>query len=159
MLSEQEDALFRILNEVAHQGGSTTTLRVAGGWVRDKVLAAQSCGPKMLGGLDGGDDKDENEAEAHTKAGQHMDIDVALDDQLGVAFAAKVNAWLVAQGEEGANVGTILANPDKSKHLETATMSLRGFSVDFVNLRTEVCVPYRVWHLAELPTRYARWLD
>lgn len=30
-----------------------------------------------------------------------------------------------------------MRNPEKSKHLETATMFLNGFAVDFVNLRTE----------------------
>lgn len=32
---------------------------------------------------------------------------------------------------------TIAANPDKSKHLETATVRIFGFDVDFVNLRSE----------------------
>lgn len=45
--------------------------------------------------------------------------------------------WLLAHGETGSNVATIVSNPEKSKHLETATMRLLGFSVDFVNLRTE----------------------
>lgn len=30
------------------------------------------------------------------------------------------------------------ANPDKSKHLETATASVLGHEIDFVNLRTEI---------------------
>lgn len=31
----------------------------------------------------------------------------------------------------------IASNPEKSKHLETATVRVDGFWVDFVNLRTE----------------------
>eukprot|EP00618_Florenciella_parvula_P037242 CAMPEP_0119517558 /NCGR_PEP_ID=MMETSP1344-20130328/34414_1 /TAXON_ID=236787 /ORGANISM="Florenciella parvula, Strain CCMP2471" /LENGTH=331 /DNA_ID=CAMNT_0007555159 /DNA_START=26 /DNA_END=1018 /DNA_ORIENTATION=- len=62
---------------------------------------------------------------------------MTLDDQLGAEFADKVRAWLEARGEKGRGMGVVMKNPDKSKHLETATMQLRGFSVDFVNLRTE----------------------
>ena len=65
------------------------------------------------------------------------DIDVAIDDQLGSHFADKLNAYLLARGEDGVAVGMVMRNPDKSKHLETATMNIRGFSIDFVNLRTE----------------------
>ena len=36
-----------------------------------------------------------------------------------------------------AQIGVIQSNPEKSKHLETATVQLGKFSVDFVNLRTE----------------------
>ena len=35
------------------------------------------------------------------------------------------------------NVAKIKSNPDKSKHLETATARLFGLDVDFVNLRSE----------------------
>lgn len=35
-------------------------------------------------------------------------------------------------------IGVIQSNPEKSKHLETATVQLGKFSVDFVNLRTGV---------------------
>ena len=34
-------------------------------------------------------------------------------------------------------MGVIAANPDQSKHLETATMHLCGLSLDLVNLRSE----------------------
>ena len=34
-------------------------------------------------------------------------------------------------------VAVIKSNPDQSKHLETATMTIEGFSVDLVNLRSE----------------------
>jgi hypothetical protein len=40
-------------------------------------------------------------------------------------------------GMKSAAVGIVSKNPEKSKHLETATMHLLGFSIDFVNLRTE----------------------
>ena len=34
-------------------------------------------------------------------------------------------------------MAVISANPDQSKHLETATMQLHGLSIDLVNLRSE----------------------
>ena len=131
-LSEKEKELFQLLNAVASADGAQTTLRVAGGWVRDKVITAMSASPELLGGLDGGS--------AAGAAAEKSDIDIALDDQLGAAFAERVNAWLEASGDgshEATNTHTIQKNPDKSKHLETATMMVRGFAVDFVNLRTE----------------------
>ena len=41
------------------------------------------------------------------------------------------------QGLQSQSVGLVSKNPEKSKHLETATMQLEGFWIDFVNLRTE----------------------
>jgi len=35
------------------------------------------------------------------------------------------------------NIALITSNPEKSKHLETATLRIDNFWVDFVNLRTE----------------------
>ena len=82
-----------------------TTLRVAGGWVRDKLL---------------GKDSD--------------DIDIALDDMTGEEFAKlineKVNADAVAAGEtpeeQKNHFGVIKANNEMSKHLETATIRVEG---------------------------------
>jgi hypothetical protein len=42
-------------------------------------------------------------------------------------------------------MGIIQQNPEKSKHLETATAQLGRFSVDFVNLRTEVNIFFLVY--------------
>jgi len=89
-----------------------TTLRVAGGWVRDKVLG-------------------------HWSADGKVDIDIALDNMMGSEFAATLNRWLAKRGRQVYNVGIISANPEKSKHLETATMRVGSFWIDFVNLRTE----------------------
>jgi tRNA nucleotidyltransferase/poly(A) polymerase len=55
-----------------------TTNRVAGGWVRDKVLGQQS-----------------------------VDIDVALDDQSGVDFATGVNDYLKLRGLETRTIAVI----------------------------------------------------
>ena len=128
-------------------------IRIAGGWVRDKLLRQHS-----------------------------VDVDVALDCMMGVQFARIVQSYLAMEtglmnvdndsdnGDEDSNqqqqtqvendkppsqrghekpkkkkktssrqpkIGVIGANPSQSKHLETATMNIHGIDVDFVNLRAE----------------------
>ncbi|KAJ8130569.1 hypothetical protein O1611_g3059 [Lasiodiplodia mahajangana] len=92
-------------------------LRWAGGWVRDKLLGIES-----------------------------HDIDTAINNMTGEAFASKicelcekpetVNKHSITRDDVG-NLHKIARNPDKSKHLETTTIKLFGFDVDFVNLRKE----------------------
>lgn len=60
-LTQEEQELFTLLLEAAKHAGTGTTLRCAGGWVRDKLLGKES-----------------------------KDIDVALDNMLGKDFADKV---------------------------------------------------------------------
>ena len=130
-------------------------IRIAGGWVRDKLLRQHS-----------------------------VDVDVALDCMMGVQFARIVQSYLAmsssnVKGDDGLmnvdndhdeddeeaaknkdkppsqrghekpkkkkkktnnkqpKIGVIGANPSQSKHLETATMNVHGIDVDFVNLRAE----------------------
>ena len=42
------------------------------------------------------------------------------------------------------SVGVIKSNPDQSKHLETATLRVMGFELDFVNLRAEEYTDTRI---------------
>ena len=42
------------------------------------------------------------------------------------------------------SVGGIKSNPDQSKHLETATLRVMGFELDFVNLRAEEYTDTRI---------------
>ena len=78
-LTEKEVALFDILLQSLKHSGKSTTLRVAGGWVRDKLLGRYS-----------------------------DDIDVALDDQSGVEFANGVKAYLESLGETVGNVAVVM---------------------------------------------------
>jgi tRNA nucleotidyltransferase/poly(A) polymerase len=66
-----------------------------------------------------------------------VDIDIALDDMLGSQFADRLNSWLKRHGQRQHHVAIISRNPEKSKHLETATMRIGEIWIDFVNLRTE----------------------
>ncbi|XP_042452412.1 tRNA nucleotidyltransferase cca2-like [Zingiber officinale] len=107
-LTEKEEKIFRRLLDVVDRFNLETQLRVAGGWVRDKLLG-KDC----------------------------YDIDIALDNMLGREFCEKVNEFLQSTGEEQQGIGVIQCNPDQSKHLETARMRIYDTWVDFVNLRSE----------------------
>ena len=85
-----------------------TTLRVAGGWVRDKLMGRVS-----------------------------EDIDIAVDDRTGEQFALMVNEYLRIMGLGTHKIAVIKENPEQSKHLATATVKLLGFDIDMVNLRSE----------------------
>nr|XP_025883914.1 LOW QUALITY PROTEIN: putative CCA tRNA nucleotidyltransferase 2 [Solanum lycopersicum] len=107
-LSPKEEQIFNRLLQVVEHYNMGTQLRVAGGWVRDKLLGKEC-----------------------------YDIDIALDNMYGREFCEKVNEYLSASGEETQGVGVIQCNPDQSKHLETARMRLSDVWIDFVNLRAE----------------------
>jgi tRNA nucleotidyltransferase (CCA-adding enzyme) len=92
-------------------------LRWAGGWVRDKLLGVQS-----------------------------HDIDTAINAMTGYNFSLKLKKYLEdaenlkkhsIEAKDVKKLHKIAANPEKSKHLETATTNLFQFDVDFVNLRKE----------------------
>lgn len=108
-LTAAEERLFAFLLDVERQYACACVLRVAGGWVRDKLLGRES-----------------------------DDVDIVLDRLQGRAFADLVNAYEADHGHQPHAVGVIKANPEQSKHLETATMQLGDVGwVDFVNLRAE----------------------
>ncbi|KAI1434567.1 hypothetical protein GGR50DRAFT_687531 [Xylaria sp. CBS 124048] len=95
----------------------TVVLRWAGGWVRDKLLGVES-----------------------------DDIDTAINTMTGEAFVWKIFELCEQPGtvekhrlteDDIGNLHKIPKNPEKSKHLETTTVRLFGFDVDFVNLRQE----------------------
>jgi len=81
-------------------------IRVAGGWVRDKLLGLLS-----------------------------DDVDIAVDIMSGHEFAVLVQRYLALQGVQPAKISVIAANPSQSKHLETATMKIHGLECDMVHLR------------------------
>ena len=144
-LTEDEGDLFELLTEVTDEREISSTLRVAGGWVRDKLLSTPAFQHSQKGerltskfhkpqqasmGRQGTKIVQEEEH-------QPVDIDIALDDMLGREFADHLNDYLQGHGRETVSVGVVLKNPEKSKHLETATMKVGSFWIDFVNLRAE----------------------
>lgn len=147
-LTTEEEELFALLREVTKATGLETTLRVAGGWVRDKLLAttefqrhnSRTQGERLTSKIK--KPTQPSMGRQGTKVliqdtNQPVDIDIALDDMLGREFADHLNEYLSKQGQETVSVGVVLKNPEKSKHLETATMKVGAFWIDFVNLRAE----------------------
>lgn len=100
--------------------------RIAGGWVRDKLLQQES-----------------------------HDLDVSLSTLTGYTFALFLRAYLDTDAFRTSSlaselaelagdsqvamsqIGKIAANPEQSKNLETATARVFGLELDFVNLRKE----------------------
>lgn len=107
-LTEEEADVFALIMDVVKGKGLAVTPRVAGGWVRDKLMGKES-----------------------------KDLDVALDTMMGVEFAEHLNDVLAARGHRTHSVGEIRVNPEKSKHLETATVRVGELEMDVVNLRSE----------------------
>ncbi|KAJ2726780.1 CCA tRNA nucleotidyltransferase, mitochondrial [Coemansia sp. Benny D115] len=56
----------------------------------------------------------------------------------GYDLAQHVNQYLQDTGHPVRTIAKISQNPERSKHLETATTSVLGLLVDFVNLRSEI---------------------
>ena len=107
-LTGEETRLFTFLVKVVSESKSNTIIRVAGGWVRDKLLSRTS-----------------------------DDIDIVLDNLTGRDFATLLNKHEKKHGHDVHKVGIIKANPEKSKHLETATVQIGQKWIDVVNLRAE----------------------
>lgn len=102
--SHEELNIFNIIKKYALSLESGVVPRLAGGFVRDKILNIPC-----------------------------SDIDIALENISGVSFANGLSETFKDQP----SVHKISANPEKSKHLETAVLNIYGFSIDFVQLRSE----------------------
>ncbi|KAI0090034.1 hypothetical protein BDY19DRAFT_1003804 [Irpex rosettiformis] len=112
-LTEVEDRVCTLLDGCTRwmktEQGVDTSCRIAGGWVRDKLLGMQS-----------------------------NDIDVALTDMMGLAFAEKFRDYCNSlDGVLIEKIAKVEKNPDRSKHLETAKAKVLDIELDFVNLRSE----------------------
>ena len=76
------------------------------------------------------------------------DIDIAIDNMTGEEFIKKAKEYFTTKKmEEVHGFGVTKLNPEKSKHLETATIKIRDVWIDFVNLRGETYDP-----LTRVPT-------
>ncbi|KAJ8327335.1 CCA tRNA nucleotidyltransferase, mitochondrial [Batrachochytrium dendrobatidis] len=115
LLTETESQILQLLSETAthihanNPDQPPLVLRVAGGWVRDKLLGRTS-----------------------------DDIDIAIDTMKGEPFARHLKEYMLSKSMSLGTIYTIQVNPDRSKHLETATVRVLGRDLDFVHLRTEI---------------------
>ncbi|WBW75366.1 ATP 3'tRNA nucleotidyltransferase Cca2 [Schizosaccharomyces osmophilus] len=119
ILSDVEKSVVHLLKKTAEfieQGHGTNAhveVRLAGGWVRDKLLGLSS-----------------------------DDLDVTLKKINGIDFAKAILEYVNMLDPKTAvpykqSIGKLTVNPDQSKHLETATLTLYGLDIDFVGLREE----------------------
>ncbi|KAL7682451.1 putative Poly A polymerase, head domain-containing protein [Plasmopara halstedii] len=105
-----EDSLFSFLEYIQRLYTPKTQLRVAGGWIRDKLRGCES-----------------------------KDIDIVLDNLKGATFARYITKFQRSRRLPLSSVGVVKANSERSKHLEVATVKVEGFTIDFVHLRKEDC--------------------
>lgn len=130
-LTDQERQICELLDECAHylkeQKSISTTCRIAGGWVRDKVRFVASLWAQRYSSY----------TRLKLLGHDSNDIDIALADMMGLAFAEHLSAFADSKGIEAGTISKIAQNPDQSKHLETATFKLGGLDIDLVNLRSE----------------------
>lgn len=116
----KERRTLHVLNETNKDFKLGSTLRVAGGWVRDKLLGKES-----------------------------EDIDIAVDNMLGRHFADSVakqqdmyerqRGWSRNDDmwtSSGTRYHIFKSNLEKLKPLETALIKLNGLSIELTNLRS-----------------------
>lgn len=113
VIPEVNQQVFSFLLRVNETAGLHSTLRVAGGWVRDAILHLHS-----------------------------NDIDIAIESPAeapvsGERFAVEVSKLQEAEGGRGRTVSVIRVNPALSKHIETATVCVCDLPVEFCALRTD----------------------
>lgn len=108
--TEQETKIISFLKSVNETiEKNRPTLRIAGGWVRDKLLGKSS-----------------------------KDMDICLDTMTGQDFAKIIVDFQEKNNLKKRNIGIIKQNPDQAKHLETATTYLFDQPIDIVHTRSEV---------------------
>lgn len=108
-ITKKEEQIFDLLRSVVSEKAISTELRVAGGWIRDKLLGKES-----------------------------HDIDISVDNMSGLAFARLTRSYMKEQGMRvPKSVAVIEANPEAKKSLETAILPIHGVSIDFVQLRAD----------------------
>lgn len=70
------------------------------------------------------------------------DLDITLSTCAGYPFAVAFTQYLTTLPLDPPipvrSIGKVNANPEQSKHLETATTNIMGLECDFVQLRSEV---------------------
>lgn len=113
-LTNQERRIFQFIINVKKEFNLPTEFRVAGGWIRDRLMGQES-----------------------------DDIDIALSGMTGQTFVDYATKSPFAEEALGKSY-TVEANPEQSKHLETASIEIYGQKIDFVNLRSEEYADTRI---------------
>lgn len=112
-LTTKESELFQMVRTVCTDFTPNVVARAAGGWVRDKLLGRPS-----------------------------DDLDIAVENTTGLIFAEHLQRYIKSISTEKetsqSKIVVIKANPDQSKHLQTARVCLfSNFWVDICGLRSD----------------------
>lgn len=109
-LTSVEEDIFGLIREASQRMPKRPTARVAGGWVRDKLLGKPS-----------------------------KDIDVTVDNMKGVEFGELLRQYAIAKWGPSQNVVSRVqdteARPDQIKNLAVAFLRIYGQDVEILNLR------------------------
>ena len=129
LLTKDEQRLLELILQVRDRYSPRTTVRIAGGWVRDHLLLS----PSLL---------------QATSSLSSQDVDFVLDDLSGKEFCYYVQQYCRQEGIEFSSAPSTQHNDDMegnsisdnlpaSYHLQTASLNLFGFDLDFGRLRLE----------------------
>jgi hypothetical protein len=99
VLSDEEERFFDKFRSWCQRENLNVTLRVVGGWVRDRLLG-----------------------KTHT-----MDVDLVMDTMNPVIFLNKVNKWNLADGRSKIPFKVIKRNPRKLKFVEPGDIKKAKF--------------------------------
>eukprot|EP01094_Clydonella_sp_ATCC50884_P021609 TRINITY_DN4793_c0_g1_i2.p1 TRINITY_DN4793_c0_g1~~TRINITY_DN4793_c0_g1_i2.p1 ORF type:complete len:503 (+),score=61.86 TRINITY_DN4793_c0_g1_i2:278-1786(+) len=134
-LTEEEELLFSLLAHAHQCGGITCTIRVAGGWVRDKLLSKES------------DDIDLVVDHTFSAASYAQRLQQVLELYPAPAHLRSRLCSLPAHAEKSehdvarlfsiSKINVMEARPEQGKHVETATFRLLGYSLDVCSLRSD----------------------
>jgi tRNA nucleotidyltransferase/poly(A) polymerase len=108
-LTKEEQELFQLIRDVRDKHSPSTTIRVAGGWVRDKLLHETTLG----------------------------DVDLVLSDISGREFAQLFRDYLEENDIPSEDIHIKKSHGARSDHLQTASLNLKDFQIDFGRLRFE----------------------
>jgi tRNA nucleotidyltransferase (CCA-adding enzyme) len=112
-LTDEERQLFEFIVRTVNEKHTGTVMRVAGGWVRDKLLSKY----------------------AH-------DIDISVDNLSGKEFGLLLKEAAPTRENkkrklENTKVAVIEIRPDEGKFVETTTIHIFNFSLDLLALRSQ----------------------
>lgn len=130
-LTNQERKLFAFLKETMRTKYPQAQLRVAGGWVRDKLLGVQS------GDIDIAVDVVSGVRLSHLIEERFADIYATPADTAAMSINEVEKTEPLVAGVQLPSISVTKLNPDQSKHLETAIMKLYGLELNFAQLRTD----------------------
>lgn len=110
-LTPCEKKIVKAIRDTCVKYDQKVVPRIAGGWVRDKQQEQPS-----------------------------QDMDISLEGMNGETFANYLREYILSIEDKNtvSTIGIIKSNPTQSKHLDTATIQVYGYSIDINNQRTEI---------------------